>query len=111
MTTRGLLLRWIALALLRWVVAPATAVAPVGHLLDRGRATGELQERPGELLLFLDDRLEQVALLFDSLEHLVGIEHEQARVFCLQTLLDLVPRHRRRDSRSRPRAQRLDVHR
>src|SRR6266540_317456 len=109
MTTRGRsAFGRIALSLLRRV-ATATAITPVGHLLHRPRAAHRLEQRQRQLLLLLDYRLEEVAVLLDTLQHLVGVEDEEAWVLRLQALLDLLPGHRRGDGRTRPRTQRIDV--
>jgi hypothetical protein len=51
----------VALSLL-WGIAAATAAStPVRHRFQRAFAASGLDQRPGELLLLLDDRLEEIA--------------------------------------------------
>ena len=86
-------------------------MAPRRHLFDCRLAAREVEQRARQLLLFLEQRLEQVADLLDALQHLVRVEHEQAGVLRLEALLDLLPRHRGRHRRPRAGAQRVNVDR
>src|SRR5690349_15078070 len=103
MMTRGrpgvarALLRRSPLALLRRVPPAAPAVLAVRHVLERGLPAGRLHERARQLLLLLHDRLEEIAELGDSAQHLLRVEDEPRRIAGLEALLDLFPRHRGRD--------------
>src|SRR5258708_756073 len=87
-----------------WATPP-----PVGHLLQGDASTSGFEQRFGQLLLFLDDRLPEIAVFGDAREDLRRVEHEQARVLLLQTVLDLGPRHRRGHCRPGPGPQRVHV--
>src|SRR5260370_28780879 len=87
-------------------VAPASAPPTVGHFLNRRSATRRLEQRLRQLLLLLDHRLEEIALLLDALQNLRRVEHEPAWGLRLEAFLHLVPRHRLRDFRPPPGARR-----
>jgi hypothetical protein len=48
-------------------------------------------------------------LLGDAGQDLIGVKHKEARVPCLETLLDLSPGNRSRDSRALAGTKRVDV--
>src|SRR5581483_7525208 len=65
------------------------------RLLD-GHSEQLLQLRScRQFLLAFEYRLEQIAHLPDSFQHLVGFEHEHASVFLLEAALHLLPLHGR----------------